>query len=210
MSSAWTKEDFNGWMDRNGLTYVEACEVLNLSIDDVCHLMDGTKPVWAEDQERAERFEASRFVSDDIDMAAALAELSNTCKLCPQGVITGVSAAALRGWTTANTHVYFVALLPEYVGKPLPSNVVPVVTDNILDRVEVRKDVEGGWYRLADPVRTVVDAVRDDVSQDRFSVEELVREAIAEGVDRAELLDFAQKQGEQAVERLNFYLSQIN
>lgn len=212
----WTRADFVSWMNRNGLTHDDVAVVFNqhpltddLTADDVREILEGDKPVWEEYEASARRYEANRLVSDDVDMSAAISELSEKCKSVPQGVITGITAGSLRGWTTANTFVYFVATKPENVTKDYPSNIVPIACDNILDRVEIRQDVDGNWYRLADPVRMVVDAVRFDVEQDRFSVEELFREAIAEGVDRDELYEFARKQGAQAVEKLDYYFSLI-
>jgi hypothetical protein len=213
----WNKIDFINWMNRNGLTHDDVACVFNqhpltndLTASNVRDILDGTAPLWEEYEASARRFEAERLVSDDVDMTAAIAELSDKCQTVPQGVITGITAGSLRGWTSANTIVYFVATKSENVAKDYPSNIIPIACDNIMDRVEVRQDSDGNWYRLADPVRMVIDAIRYDVEQDRFSVEELFREAIAEGVRRDELCEFAKRQGDVAVTKLNYYFTLLD
>lgn len=212
----WNRIDFINWMSRNGLTHDDVASVFNqhpltndLTAFDARDILDGNAPLWEEYEACARRFEAERIVADEVDITASIAELADKCNTVPQGVITGITAGSLRGWTSANTFVYFVATKPEHLTKDYPANIVPIACDDILDRVEVRQDSDGNWYRLADPVRMVIDAIHFDVEQDRFSVEELFREAIAEGVSRDELYEFANKQGETAVKKLDYYFTLI-
>lgn len=215
MPGQWTKSDFEVWMSRNGLDVNDVVRILNehtltseISYTEINSILHGDEPIREEYTAIAKKFETSRFVSDEIDSTATFVELSDKCDVVPRGVITGLSAGVMRGWTSATTYVYYVATTPSEVGKEYPKDIIAVPCENLTERVQVRKDAEGNWYRLADPVRMVVDAAR--LEYDEFSVEELVREALAEGISRDELYQFAHKQGEKAVEKLGFYLSRID
>lgn len=193
--SIWSSSEFNNWVKRNGLRNADAAEILFLTPTSVSRLRNGNQAMTPRTQAMAEIYAAGGFVSDDIDVTAEVAELATTCAEVEMSVITGVTAAAMRGWTTASVHDRFIALPPHPAALKMPSNTHALACPLLPERVEVRKDIAGNWYRLADPVRTVVDAMRDDVRQVKFHVEEVVRAALDEGVKNEDILDFAKRQG---------------
>lgn len=146
-----------------------------------------------------------------IDSQAAILELAETCKQIPHGVITGMTSASIRGWTTANTFVRIVALPPNLTNTALPKDIVPIPCPLLPQRVELRTDQDGGSYRLADPVRTVADAIRYDSEQVQFHVEEVVRAALDDGVRADDVLEFVTL-GEvpEFITKAEYYLSLVN
>lgn len=208
--ATWSKEEFKNWIERNGLRTVDAADVLRLSKTSVLRIKSGAQGLTRSIQALAELFEERRIVADHIDNMAASADLAEKCRDTVYGVVTGVSAAAMRGWTSASTNYWFMAMPGEHLANfEVPDTLETLACDQLPDRVEVRKDVDGNWYRLADPVRTVVDAVRDDTRQVKFHVEEIVRAAVEDGVSTKDMIAFAEKQGPEALARMNHYLGLI-
>jgi len=206
-----TKQEFADWMTRNGYRVKDAAERLGLTPLSVKRMKAGTQAVTRQTAMLVEKDEAARLVTDaDVDMAATLADVADTCALVPFSVVTGVTAAVLRGWTTANVHVQFVALPPHPARFRMPGEEIVALPDPLLpERVELHRDRDGRWFRIADPVRTVVDAIRFDEEQVRFHVEEVVRSAVSAGVTVSDLLDFAAKHGPETVAKLEGYLERI-
>lgn len=198
--------DFADWQDRNGLRRQDAAEVVCLKHASSVSRLRSADHIHRHVSKLAAQFEADRFVADDLDEVAETLGYADLCAEVPFSVITGVSAATLRGWTTAHVHDRFVALPPHPAKLRQPDRVIALACPVLPEHVELRKDGAGRFYRLADPLRTVVDAVRDDVRQGRFHVREIVNAAIDEGVKPADLRWLARRHGEEAVAKLEEYL----
>lgn len=209
MATTWNEQDFAGWMARNGLRAADAAAVLFLTPTSVKRIKSGAQTLMPRTQALALAFEATRKATDEgIDSQADFADLAETCDEVELSVVTGVTAAAMRGWTTASTHVRFVALPPQPARLRMPDGVFALADPHPADRVELRRDASGRAYRLADPVRTVVDAVRDSTRQVSFHVEEVVRSALEEGVSPQDLLDHAALYGDETLSAMHDRLSE--
>lgn len=207
---AWNEADFVAWMSRNGLTAAAAAEVLYLTATSVKRIRNGSQAILIRTQALAEDFEMRRTVVDpELDSQADVADVADTCRDIEFSVITGMTSAALRGWTTASTHVRFVALPPRPAKLRLPAGVFAVADRHLPRRVELHSDSSGRWFRLADPVRTVVDAVRDVDRQVAFHVEEVVRSAIDAGVKPDDLVRHAALYGSAVEADLQRWLAGI-
>jgi len=207
--TAWTERDFAAWMERNGLRAADAAAILFLTPTSVKRIKSGSQALLPRTQALALAFETQRMRSDEgIDSQADLADLAETCEDVELSVVTGVTAAAMRGWTTASTHVRFVALPPQPARLRMPDGVYALPDPHLPVRVELRHDASGRPYRMADPVRTVVDAVRDAERQVSFHVEEVVVSALAEGVAPQDLLDHAALYGGETVAAMRARLSE--
>lgn len=205
-----TKSDFVSWMERNGLRAADAAAILLLTPTSVKRIKSGAQTLMPRTQALALAYEAPRVASDEgIDSQADLADLAETCGEVEFSVITGVTAAAMRGWTTASTHVRFVALPPRPARLRQPDGVFALTDPFPTLRVELRQDASGRTYRLADPVRTVVDAVRDAKRQVKFHVEEVVRAALYEGVSPQDLVSHAELYGEAVAGAMKLMLSEV-
>jgi len=201
-----TGQDFANWQDRNGLRRSDAAGIVYLRHAVSVSRLRSAETVHPRVAALAAVYEAGRFVSDDLDEVAETLGYADLCAAVPFSVVTGVSAATLRGWTTAHVNDRFVALPPHPAALRQPDRVLALACPVLPDHVELRRDGAGRWYRLADPVRTVVDTVRDDVRQGRFHAREVVNAAVDEGVSPEALLAYAARVGEHAVTKLNEYL----
>lgn len=206
----WTEADFAAWMDRNGLRAADAAAILFLTPTSVKRIKSGAQTLTPRTQALALSFENQRMRFDEgIDSQADLADLAETCEEVEFSVVTGVTAAAMRGWTTASTHVRFVALPPQPARLRMPDGVFALPDPHLPLRVELRHDASGRSYRMADPVRTVVDAVRDAERQVNFHVEEVVGSALAEGISPQDLLEHAAIYGDETVAAMRTRLSEV-
>lgn len=199
--------DFLAWQTRNGLTKEQAAAIVELSPKSVQRIRTGTQGVGRWQQHLAEAFEASRRVSDDLDIMAAAMDLAVACEAAPLGVVTGVTSAALRGWSTAATHDRILAMPPHPAVLTQPGDVLAVACTLLPERVELRTDVDGRTYRLADPVRTLVDAAAGDVAQVRWHVQEAFNCAIADGVDLDDVREFADRRADGTREKVDAYIA---
>jgi hypothetical protein len=199
--------DFLAWQTRNGLTKEQAALVIELSPKSVQRIRTGTQGVGRWQQHLAETFEANRRVSDDLDVMAAAMDLAVACEAAPFGIVTGITSAALRGWSTATAHDRILAMPPHPAALTQPENVIAVACTLLPEHVELRTDVDGRTYRLADPVRTLVDAAAADVVQVRWHVQEAFSCAIADGVDLGEVRAFADRRADGTRERVDAYIA---
>ncbi|PZQ14341.1 MAG: hypothetical protein DI565_13060 [Ancylobacter novellus] len=137
---------------------------------------------------------------------ASQAELLGLAKLCEADnsvVVTGLTAAALRGWTTAATHTRHVAVHPMGAGR-LPKGTVALLDEDPLWRHQKLHDSRGRLYRVADPVRTLVDLAASDC--DPF----LVAESFAAGRDEVrheEVMEFAEARSKELAFRVRGLLA---
>lgn len=205
---AWTATEFGEWIARNGLRVSDAEEILGLTGSSVRRVKQGVQGVSAQVRKLCEAFETSRVVKDaDISMAADILELAALCAEVPFSVVSGTTAASMRGWTSASTHVRFVALPPHPATLSQPDPVIALATETLPERVEIHRDLSGRLFRLADPVRTVTDCIAHDVTVGQFEAEEVIRAALLDGVSVDDLKEFAQKEG--CLEKLESYLNRI-
>lgn len=207
--SKWDAAKFADWMDRNGLRASDAANVLRLTRTSVQRVKSGAQALHPLRQDLAVAFEERRTVSDDVDEMAATADLAETCAAVHMAVVTGVTAAAVRGWTSASTHDRYVVLPVRFAAMSVPDGVVTIGCPQLPNRVEIRTDVEGRPYRLADPVRTVVDMLRDDVRQGEFHAEEVIRAALSDGVSPDDIRLFAEPHGPEVEAKIDRYLALV-
>jgi hypothetical protein len=211
--SAWTKEDFAAWIDRNGLQIRgDAERILFLKATSVSRIKAGTQTLTPRTQAIAEAFEASRTVEDDglISFEAAELGLADICESVPCSVVTALTAASLKGWGSSMPRVLFVARPPYYATRRTDNERIVSLSCPVLpDEVKIMRDRDGRPFRIASDERLVIDCVRHETLCGAFEVEEVVRAAVSDGVSPAALRKLAARYGDDVVAALDRHLAKV-
>lgn len=163
----WTEVEFGDWMSRCGLSVKQASEILGVSELTVIRNRHGRTAVKDAVARKAMAYaEASRTtVGSDaelLDSMAAQSEVSALLAEFEHAVITGMTSAILRGWTSANLWFFRQLRQPERRPAPKEWNDLrlewhPTDPLDLVTEVECRVDQDGRPYRIASIERTLVD-----------------------------------------------------
>jgi hypothetical protein len=163
----WTEEEFGDWMSRCGLSTKQASAILGVSESTVIRNRNGQTAVKDDVARRAMAYleDSLTTVGSDADLLDAMAEQADIADLAAEfehAVVTGMTSAVLRGWTSANIGFYRQLRQPERRPVPgewnglrlewLPTDPIDLIAD-----VECRTDQNGRHYRIASIERTLVD-----------------------------------------------------
>jgi hypothetical protein len=179
----WTEVEFGDWMSRCGLSAKQASEILGVSELTVIRNRHGQTAVKDTVALRAIAYaEASRTTvggdAELLDSMAAQAEISVLLAEFEHAVVTGMTSAILRGWTSANLWFFRQLRQPERRPAPKEWNGLklewhPTDPLDLVTEVECRIDQEGRPYRIASIERTLVDLAvfmaAGDVVEDDFA-----------------------------------------
>ncbi len=179
----WTEVEFGDWMSRCGLSAKQAAEILGVSELTVIRNRHGQTAVKDAVALKAIAYaEASRTtVGSDAELLDSMAAQSEVAVLLAEfehAVITGMTSAILRGWTSAN--LWFSRQLRQPERRPAPKKWnglklewLPTDTLDLVAEVECRIDQDGRPYRIASIERTLVDLAlcqaTGDIVEDDFS-----------------------------------------
>lgn len=198
-----TGEDLHSWMERCGLRQVDAADVLGVTKTHLQKLLKSPKVSSTLSKLAAAHEKSITPMPDEtniVDSNVALGDYHEVTDLNHLTVLTAGIAAVARGMTTMSGLNVDVAMpqRPAVIAsgearglkwhQPIWIMACPLYPE----RIESRIDTEGNRYRIADPVRIVVDCYR--MKTDIFHLEEIVRDALdTYGCTREEILDFAER-----------------
>jgi hypothetical protein len=163
----WTEVEFKNWMSHCGLSVKQASAILGVSDMTVIRNRHGQTAVKDEVARKAIAYaEASKTTigsdAELLDSMAAQAEISVLLGEFENAIVTGMTSAILRGWTSAN--LWFHRQLRQPQRRPAPKvwnglklEWYPTAPLDLIADIECRFDQEGRPYRIASIERTLVD-----------------------------------------------------
>lgn len=165
----WTEIEFSDWMACCGLSSKQAAHVLGVSDITVIRIRNGHSYVKDALALKAKAHRARSFSTDGsdgelLDSTAATSEIAGLTSHFGNAVVTGITSAILRGWTSANLAQFRQLRQPERMPAPsewngLSLEWLPTPPIDLVHEVEYRIDQNLGSYRIASIERTLVDLV---------------------------------------------------
>jgi hypothetical protein len=178
----WTEVNFRDWMSRCGLSKKQAAAVLGVTEIMIRRNRNGQTAVKDDVALKAMAYVDGSITTKGpdgelLDSTATLSEIAALCAEFEYSVVTGLTSAILRGWTSANIGQFRQLRQPvrrptATVWNDLRLEWMPTETLDLIEDVECRLDQDGRPYRIASIERTLVDIAvlfaQGDVTSDDF------------------------------------------